>query len=310
MRTVAAPAALAQSRVGLNDAVRRMRELMRLVGLAGWLLVFVVLVLCWQIALLLALFGGFIHLVSYVGIHVVGCAVLAAWPIFRLNRAVVDERNLTALQIVIWSALAGPFGAFSAIALTFPTTAHVASSAPRDGDAEARTTDRSTIERVERAHIALLDHRVRLEGASRIRPLMDVIAEGSRTERLEALRVVYRKYDARLGPVLKRALYDPDASVRVLAATVMAKLHGTYTRVIGDRQTEAAANPNLEQNWLTLAEARLAYAQSGLLESLRARAQIEHAIGDLSRAVQLDPTSRASATLLDSARRQLTARER
>jgi hypothetical protein len=282
---------------------------MRLVSVARWLLGFIVLLLFWQITLLLALVGGFIHLASYVGMHVVGCAASAAWPILRLKGPAVDERYSTALQIVVWSAFAGPFGAFSATALTF-AAARVAPGIARVGEAEARTAVRSSIERVERAHTALLDHRVRLEGASRIRPLIDVIAEGSRTERLEALRVVYRNYDAKLSPVLKRGLYDPDASVRVLAATVTAKLHGTYTRLIGDRQTEAATNSRVEQNWLTLAEARLDYAQSGLLESPRACAQIEHAIAALSRAVEVNPAGRASAALLDSARRQLAARNR
>ena len=84
--------------------------------------------------------------------------------------------------------------------------------------------DRSAIERAERVHVALLDRRVRLDGASHIRPLMDVIAEGSRSEKLEALRVVYRRYEAGLSTVLKRALQDSDTSVRVLAATVIAKL--------------------------------------------------------------------------------------
>ena len=306
MRSVTASAPLSPWRAGLGDAVRRIA---RHAGLAGWLFVFVALVLVWQVALSLALFGGFIHLVAYVGVEAGGCAALAAWLMVRLNSAAVDERNVTALQILAWSALAGPFGAFAATALTFPR-GRVASSVSRDGGAEAGANDPSAIERAERAHIALLDHRIRVEGACRIRPLMDVVAEGSRTERLEALRVVYRKYDPRLSPVLKRALYDPDASVRVLAATVMAKLHGTHTRVIGDHQTEAAANPHLEQNWLTLAEARLAYAQSALLEPPRARAQIEYAVGDLLRATELNPANRAAAALLESTRRRMADRER
>jgi hypothetical protein len=177
----------------------------------------------------------------------------------------------------------------------------------RDGDIDSLTTDCSAIERVERMHITLLDRRVRLEGACRIRPLMDVIAEGSQSEKFEALGVVYRRYEARLSAVLKRALRDPDTSVRVLAATVTAKLHTTYSRKIGDCQTAAAAKPRLAQNWRNLAEARLAYARSGLLEAPRARAQIEFAVGDLSRAAELDPADRASASRLDRARRQLAA---
>jgi hypothetical protein len=274
----------------------------RFAGVTGFALV----ILGWQIALFVALFNGVIQLGAYAGIHFLGCTVLAAWLVWRLSRSAVGERNSAALQIVAWSAFAGPFGAFVATVLAFPK-ALIPSSIPSDSGTNDLTTDRSEIERVERAHIALLDRRVRLDGASGIRPLMDVIAEGSRSEKLEALRVVYRRYEAGLRTVLKRALQDPDTSVRVLAATVTAKLHATYGRAIDDRQAEAAVNPELAQNWQTLAKARLEYAESGLLESARARAQIEFAIDDLSRAAELDSAGGASATLLDRARRQLTA---
>jgi hypothetical protein len=153
----------------------------------------------------------------------------------------------------------------------------------------------------------LLDRRLRLEGTSSICPLIDVISEGSRSEKLEALRVVYRRYEAGLSTVLKRALQDSDTSVRVLAATVIAKLHATYSHNIGDYQAAVTANSEIAKNWQTLAEARLAYAESELLESPRARAQIVLATGDLSRAAELDPDDEASAVLLGRLRRQLAA---
>ena len=156
-------------------------------------------------------------------------------------------------------------------------------------------------------HLALLDRRIRLEGARRVRPLMDVIAEGSQSEKLEALGVVYRRYEAGLSAVLRRALRDPDTSVRVLAATVTAKLHATYSRKIGDCQAAAAAAPELAQNWRNIAEARLAYAESGLLEASRARAEIELAVVDLTRAAENDPADRESVDRLDLARRRLAA---
>jgi hypothetical protein len=309
MKPATALAAAAQSIAGRGDIVWHvwlLRRVDRFVGLTNWLLDFVVVLLGWQIALLLALLGGVIQLGAYVGIHFFGCFVLAAGLVWRLNAAAIDDRYSAALQIVAWSALAGPFGAFVAAALSFPSV-RIRSKILRDGDIDSLTADCPAIERVERMHTTLLDRRVRLEGACRIRPLMDVIAEGSQSEKLEALGVVYRRYEARLSAVLKRALRDPDTSVRVLAATVTAKLHATYSRKIGDCQTAAAAKPGFAQNWRNLAEARSAYAESGLLEAPRARAQIEFAVGDLSRAAELDPTDRASASGLDKARRQLAA---
>jgi hypothetical protein len=306
MRPFPARAVLIRPLVNLDASVSRMRSPLRFLAQAGWLLVFSVLALGWQIALFVALFGGVVDLVAYLALDVLGCAALAAWPVGRLKRAIVDERNLIALQIVAWSALAGPFGAFAAMGLVL-AAAPGASSPARDGSADARRADPAPRDPVERAHTALLDGRMRLEGAARIRPLTDVIAEGSRSEKLEALRVVYRNYDGELSAALKQALQDPDASVRVLAATVVARLHGAFGRAVGDRQTEAVARPGRDGSWLRLAEARLAYAESGLLEAPRARAQIELAVADLSRAADLDPVDRASIGLLEQARRKLEA---
>jgi hypothetical protein len=174
-------------------------------------------------------------------------------------------------------------------------------------DVENLRTDRHQSKRMEHMHLALLDHRVRLEGANHICPLMDVIADGSRSEKLEALGVLYRRYGAELGSVLKRALKDPDTSVRVLAATVAAKLHATFGRKIGDCQAVTEATPNLAQCWRNIAAARLAYAESGLLEAERAYAEIEFAIGDLLRAVEIDPADRETRSRLERARCQLAA---
>jgi hypothetical protein len=263
-----APAVANASLAGHNDKL--------FAALTGWLLSFVVVVCGWQIALFAALLGGLFQFEAYAGIHVIGCFVLMAWVVFRTTGSLGDQRRSSALQVVAWTAFAGPFGAFVAAALAVPPA-----STNSRVSLEGNVTDHPAIERTERVHVALLDRRLRLEGANRIRPLIDVIAEGSRSEKLEALRVIYRRHEAGLSTVLKRALQDSDTSVRVLAATVIAKLHATYSNSIGDRQGEAAANPKVAQNWQTLAEARMAYAESELLESPRARAQVQLAVGDL-----------------------------
>src|SRR5882757_1915738 len=295
-------AAAAQSFPGRGSIVWLLR-VDRLIGLANKLSGFAVLLLVWQIALLLALLDGMIDFGAYAGIHCFGCAGLAAYLVWCLKASASGDRYCVALQIVAWSAVAGPFGAFVAAALSLPA-APVSAKVLRDVDIDSRTVD-SASEQTELLHISLLDRRVRSEGACLVRPLMDVIAEGSQPEKLEALGVIYRKYEARLNVVLKRALQDSDTSVRVLAATVTAKLHATYSRKIGEFQTAAAAEPELPQHLRDLAEVRLQYAASGLPETSRARAQIELAVGDLSRAVELDPADRASADCFDRARRQL-----
>lgn len=306
MKPAIALAAAAQSLAGRSDIASLVWRIDRFAGLTSSLLGFAVVLLSWQIALLLALLSGVIQLGVYAGIHFAVCFGLAASLFWRLNTPPFDGRYCVVLQIVAWSALAGPFGAFVAAALSVPS-APIRSEILPDNEVESLTTDCSEIERADRVHLALLDRRVRLEGAHHIRPLMDVIAEGSQSEKLEALGVVYRRYEAGLSAVLKRALQDPDTSVRVLAATVTAKLHATYSRRIGDCQTAAAATPKLAQYWRNIADARLAYAESGLLEAPRARAEIECAIDDLSRAAEMDRANRDLGSRLDRARRQLAA---
>ncbi|MEH2527001.1 MULTISPECIES: hypothetical protein [unclassified Bradyrhizobium] len=272
-------------------------------GTTGWLLAAIAGLLVWQMALSLALLGGAIELGAYAVIHFAACLALGTFLIRRLSTAVSDDRYSTALQVVVWSAVAGPFGTFVAAALLVPTKEQVGLGIA-GGDVDSLTSDDHAIGNAERLHISLLDHRIRLEGASHVHPLMDVLVDGSPSEKLEALGVIYQRYETQFSPVLKRALRDPDASVRVLAATVMARLHAAYSSRIGDCQSAAATGPALGANWRNLAEVRLAYAESGLLESSRARVQVELAVGDLVQAVELDPADLASASRLGEVRQQ------
>ena len=271
-----------------------------------WLLRFAVILLGWHVFLLLALRGNILQLGSYLGFHFFSCTVLTFWLIQRMKFGAVDDRYSTALQAVIWSAFVGPFGAFIAIALSCPATA-ARPEIFQESQHEDSASGPPTAERSERLHVALLNHRVRIEGASRIRPLMDVIAEGSQSEKLEALRIAYRRYESRFSRVLKHALQDPNTSVRVLAATVISKLHATYSQKIGECQSAASAAPVPGKHWRALAEARISYAESGLLEPSRMLEQVDLAVNDLRRATELNPNDSDSAALLATLRGKLAA---
>ena len=111
MKSVA-PAVADQSLAGQSDNL--------FAGLSGWLLGFAIVVCGWQIALFVVLFCGLVPFQTYAGIHIVGCFILAGWLLVRKN----GKRNSAALQMVAWSAFAGPFGALVAGALAVPPDAY------------------------------------------------------------------------------------------------------------------------------------------------------------------------------------------
>jgi len=254
---------------------------------------FAVKLLCWQLVLLGAFLGGLFGSVAYLAYHLTSCIILAIWVLRRNDHSPIAEARVVALQMIAWSAIAGACGALVAIALALrpaPDRDRAAS-----GETGSQTHDHENMPPAEQLHVALQNRRIRIGGARDVRPLIDVVAEGSRSEKLEALAVVFRRYDVTLAPVLKRALEDPDTSIRVLAATVTAKLNAVFSRRIGDCQAAAETASSL----LKLAEARLAYADSGLLEPVQARAEAEMAIESLFRAREIDRLDEGIARCFD-----------
>ena len=69
--------------------------------------------------------------------------------------------------------------------------------------------------RLELLHGSLLDRRLRLEQCAPIRPLLDVVIDGTQIEKLDALGLISKRFVPALAPILKRALEDKDAAVRV-----------------------------------------------------------------------------------------------
>jgi hypothetical protein len=200
--------------------------------------------------------------------------------------------------MAVWSFVGGPCGALVAVALGFRrgpdrTCTEGARDPEQSPIGDERFADPTEL------HLALLDRRLRIESAHQVDSFMDIMTEGSRSEKLEALSVVYRNYDGGLAPVLRRALQDEDMSVRVLGATVMAKLNAKFTRKIGDCHAAFIGDPDIPRNLHDFAEARLAYAESGLINPSRSRIEAESAIESLASATEVDPNDaeiRASLT--------------
>ena len=230
-----------------------------------------------------ALVQGHVSARSFAFAHLGICAAVAAigapWACRARRQGGAAERCATVLHWSVWTLLGGPFGALLCALLLIPQR----TAAPATASGEP-THDELGPTRASLTHGRLLDKRLRLTGASRIQPLFDVMLEGRLPEKLNALILVSKHYAPDMASVLKRALQDGDASVRVLAATVTARQHNVHTSRIGALQ-EAAADATAEQldRWRELAEARLAYARSGMLDGARADAETAQAHEDLGR---------------------------
>ena len=263
-------------------------------------------VLCAESALFLALATQRIDQPSYLILHLGSCAataVFGVWWAAASPPATATDRAVLILHLVAWTTLAGPFGAFIASGISIGITI---GPRPHGGEASAGATappnvaDRpdAAVSRLELLHHALLDRRLRLGQAHRIRPLLDVILDGTQMEKFDALSLISKRYAPAVAPALKRVLEDKDGSVRVLAATVMARQHNGYTRRIGECQAIARATPDDPNGWSALARAHLDYVGSGLLEESRAETERAQARIHLDRSERLcrgDVASRLEA---------------
>jgi hypothetical protein len=240
------------------------------------------ILLCAQAALFLAFTLGRLELPAYLACHLGLCAVAAIvggrWAMAPSAPNPSDRIAMVA-QVVGWTALAGPFGSVIALGLLIPRAA-----ARPDVGSEPN----ATLSRLELLHGSLLDRRLRLDRAHATRPLLDVVIDGAQSEKFDALSLMAKRFVPALAPALKQALEDKDGSVRVLAATVMARQHNACTRRIGDAQAMTRAAPEAPEGWRELGQAHLDYARSGLLEASRADTELGHARAHLTRAEQLD----------------------
>jgi hypothetical protein len=242
---------------------------------------FVIVLLCVQIAMFVLFAEKRLSAVGYGLAHLASC--LAGWAVRRSVGKPAGEKQASVciLQILASTAFAGPFGTIVSAGLLIP--------ARRDPPAEGRDTGSGLSGlRLDRLGGAGSDLRLQLRTSRTVRPLIDVIAEGTQTEKFEALRIIAKRYDPGLAPALRCALADGSAPVRVLAATVIAKQRMVYLEKVGALQAEIAGKPGRSQLLRKLARARLELAESGLLDAPRVREEIARARQELARAAEIE----------------------
>jgi hypothetical protein len=221
--------------------------------------------------------------------HVCLCLSIAASAHVRSVRH--NEAGHALLQLAIWTTMAGSLGALVAGSLGFVDWYRAAGSQSfgswLDEQLEGRHGGRSR-------HILrkLHDKRVRIEGADKVQPLVDVLASGGQREKFAALSAINQRYEVALAPALRLALKDADPFVRVLASTVMIRLQTAYSDRLVSCQETSRRDPASAGSWRALGEAHAAFGISGLLERPQARDQLKLAADQFKHALTLDAGDR------------------
>jgi len=211
---------------------------------------------------------------------------------FRARRS---SRYGMTIQLAVWLLLAGPFGV--AIWLAALIAHRSTSDDGRLADWVDDQIDRDPVEALAAVSAAIIDDRVRMEGASQTVALHDVLADGPAPAQLRALGVLARLYDARFAPTLDLGLRSLEASVRVLAASALARLQQRHSDKIVE--LTSAASPR------ALGAAHLAFARSGLLNAERREGALVRAHEAFVEAIatdQVSATARAGVVEIDRER--------
>jgi hypothetical protein len=192
------------------------------------------------------------------------------------------------LQLALWTAIAGPLGTPVAIfAVAFGEV-----QVPSAQDIGAWLDDQVApwLGKTRDLQSALLDQRLRIEGASRAKPLRQAFAGGSQKEKFAALTVIAGNFEPSLAYALRLAMRDSDPSVRVLASTVTTKLQTDMSTRLVELKGHAEKDDTPEA-LLALGEAHAGYAASGLLSASQAQQHLDLAIRHIGTALARLPKS-------------------
>ncbi len=131
------------------------------------------------------------------------------------------------------------------------------------------------------------------EGAGAIESFADLIRFGDIDQKLAIVALLARRFEPRFAPVLRAALQDPDASVRVQAATASAHIEDAFVErwVAGRRQADARGSD--PQAIGALARLLDDYAFAGILDERREAAVREEAEACFREALALNPADDA-----------------
>jgi hypothetical protein len=124
-------------------------------------------------------------------------------------------------------------------------------------------------------------------------PFLDIMAFGTVVQKRAVIAMIAAEFRASFAPALQGALNDADPAIRVQAASAVAYLDASFVNRAMTLQTRCAAHPDDADAILQLACHREAYAESGLLDESRARAELTEALACYERVNAIRPADAA-----------------
>jgi polysaccharide biosynthesis protein PelE len=197
----------------------------------------------------------------------VGVGLLLASLAWRRRR---DADAAIFLLLAIATAGTGPFGALGMLAAMMAGTRRPPEASAGEGAAFESAGEISN---------RLLDSIAagrELSGRSAgLASFRDVLALGSFEDKQAALAILTRRFTPPLAPALRLALNDPDAAIRVQAATAAARIEDLFLAGLTQYTARVAEHPDDPECRLALARHLLGHAEAGLCPPERAAADLE-----------------------------------
>jgi hypothetical protein len=201
--------------------------------------------------------GLFIAGILYIG----SVALTGLWA--RLDRQNSDHQLSQFLCLA--TLLAGPFGAglcFLAALVHDRCAPNALSPAEWIESLFERTAVRESDRLYERIIFGLDD----FEAVSGVEPFADILSSGTVLQKQMAIAKIARYFRPAFAPLLLQSARDPNAAVRVQAATALAKIERDFMARYMRLETELKNVPDQDPAKLELAQLYDDYAHAGLLD--------------------------------------------
>jgi tetratricopeptide (TPR) repeat protein len=220
-------------------------------------------------------------------IHLVISAVVALIAYAQYRKG-MDVQHLSLLAIV--SATTGIFGAVGAL-FGFIATVLFGSRAHHFSEWYETIFPTDTVSEPQTIYDSITEGLDENPSTYNVMPFNDVMRLGSENQKRRALAKMTSRFSPRFAPAFKSALSDSNNTIRVQAATAIAKVEREFTSKLERIEQARAENPNDPMLTMALAKFYDDYAFTGVLDGELEKLNRDRAIAAYKTYLQQDPNS-------------------